>query len=174
MPKYFEYTDPEMAAHVAKVVAAAKEAEEKETIVRDGQKDRPLEYANNNREKPFAPISQDDWKHRSALAMGGGKDKFVVAKHREEQKRFVEEYERLACDRDAEGNFHVTTASTAKIARIIKEEEEKKQQGMGYLQRIKAAISLSKEAKEARAEKKELKVVLDKAIEAGEKLQESD
>jgi len=173
MPKFFEYNDPEMEAHVARIAKAAKEAEEKETYVLDHQ-ERPKEYAINNREKPFKPISEDDIEKRYNLAKGGGKDKFVVAKHREEQKRYVEEYERLACDRDAEGNFHVSVAQTAKIAKVVQEEEKKVQKNMGYLSRIKAAISLSKEAREARAEKKELKVALDKVIEAGEKLVESD
>jgi len=147
MPKYFVYDDPEMAAHVNNMVSKAKDAEKNETKVRDCQ-ERPKEYVVNNREKPFDPISKDDIEHRYTLSQGGGKDKFTVAKHRaEQQNKFVEKYERLAADRDGMGNFYMSAAQTAKVAKVVREQAVKKQKEMGYLKRIAAAISLSKKAK---------------------------
>jgi hypothetical protein len=164
MPKFFEYDDPDMAAHVGDMVNCAKDAEENESKC---VSDKTI-YANNNLEKPFAPMSEQDVVHRYDLSQGGGKDKFVVAKHREEQQKFADEYERMAADRDAGGNFHVSVAQTAKVAKVVQEQEEKKQKDMSYLQRIKAAISISKDAKEKRANSKMLKKSIEKAIKAGE------
>ncbi len=169
MPKYFKYEDPEMAAHVDKIIGAAIDAEENETIVTDWQK-RPEEYAINNKDKPFKPMSNDDIEHRYTLAQGGGKDHFIVAKHREEQGKYMAKYEAMAADRDEAGNFHVSLAQTAKVAQVVKDEKIKEQQSLGFLQRIKAAISFSKEAKEKRAAIKADFKVLNKAIEEGEKL----
>ena len=173
MPKYFEYNDPEMAAHVGKMVESAKDAEKKETVVRDCQ-ERPKEYAINNKDQPFAAISNNDVEHRHGLASGGGKDRFVVAKHREDQQKFVEKYDRLASDRDEAGNFHISVAQAAKVAKVVQETDKNVQKSKGYLTRIKEAISLSKEAREARAEAKATKKAVQKMIKAGDKLTESD
>lgn len=164
MPKFFEYDDPNMAAHVAEMVECALLAEEHPSEVKS---DKTI-YANNNLEKPFAPITAEDVKHRYELGQGGGKDKFVVAQHRVDQQKFVDEYESMAADRDAGGNFHLSAAQTAKVAKVVQEQEEKKQKDMGYLKRITAAISLSKKAKIERADAKMLKKSIEKAIEAGE------
>jgi len=169
VPKYFEYNDPEMAAHIDNMVASAHDAEENETIARDCQ-NRPEEYAINNKDKPFQPMTADDVEKRYTLAQGGGKDHFVVAKHRAEQEKYMEEYDRMACDRDAEGNFHVSVAQTAKVAKVVKGEKVKEQQSIGFLKRIKAAISFSKEAKLERKQGEEEMELLNKAIAEGEKL----
>jgi hypothetical protein len=164
MPKFFEYDDPNMAAHVDEMVSCAKDAEENESKC---VSDKTI-YANNNLEKPFAPMSKEDVVHRHELSHGGGKDKFEVAKHREEQQAFVDEYESMKSDRDVSGNFHMSAAQTAKVAKVVQEQECKKQESMGYLARIKAAISLSKDAKEKRSDAKMLKKSIEKAIKAGE------
>lgn len=164
MPKFFEYDDPIMAAHVAKIVGLAEDAEINESVC---VSDKTI-YANNNLEKPFAPMSKEDIVHRYELSQGGGKDEFVVAKHRAEQKIYVEKYESMAADRDAAGNFHVSAAQTAKVAKVVQEQEAKKQKDMGYLKRITAVISLSKKARMERADSKILKKSIEKAIEAGE------
>ena len=170
MPKYFEYDDPEMEEHVGRIVELAKNIEEKETVALDHQ-GMPKEYIINNRDKPFNAMTIDDQMHRGSLAMGNGKDHFVVAKHREEQEKFVKKYESMAVDRDAEGNFYVSLAQTAKVAQVVKDAEEKRQNNMGYLQRIKAAIFWSDEVKQKREKAKELKQVVEKVIEAGENLE---
>ena len=167
MPKFFEYDDPEMASHVDKMLGCAKDAEENETVVRDCQ-ERPKEYVNNNREKPFKPISKADIEHRYTLSQGGGKDGHNVNAHRKEQQAFVDKYESMQADRDSHGNFHVSAAHTAKVAKVVQEQEIKKQQDMGYLKRIAAAISLSKKARMERADAKMLKKSIEKAIKAGE------
>ena len=164
MPKFFEYDDPNMAAHVNDMVECDLQAEQKPSEVKS---DKTI-YANNNLEKPFAPITAEDVKHRYELGEGGGKARFVVAKHRAEQQKFVEEYDRMAVDRDVGGNFHVSAAQTAKVAKVVQEQEEKKQKDMGYLKRITAAISLSKKARIERADAKILKKSIEKAIKAGE------
>jgi hypothetical protein len=164
MPKFFEYDDPNMAAHVAKIVELAADAEMNESVC---VSDKTI-YANNNLEKPFAPITAEDVKHRYELGQGGGRDKFTVAEHRVEQQEFVDRYESLQADRDAGGNFHVSAAQTAKVARVVQEQENKKQEEMGYLKRIKAAISLSGEARMKRADAKMLKKSIEKAIKSAE------
>ena len=167
MPKYFVYDDPDMAAHVDKMLGYAKDAEDNETEVRDCQ-ERPKEYEIHNRLKPFKPMSKDDLEHRYTLSQGGGKDKFQVAKHRAAQKKCVEKYEKMKADRDAGGNFHLTAAQHAKVAKVVQAEEVKKQKDMGYLQRITAAISLSKKARMERADAKLLKKSIEKVIKAAE------
>ena len=162
MPKFFEYDNPGIAAHVRDIAAKAKDAEDNPTVVKS---DKTI-YANNNLEKPFSPMSKNDVEHRHTLSQGGGKDNFVVAKHRAEQQRFVEEYENMKSDRDISGNFYMSAAQTSKVAKVVQVEEKKKQKDMGYLQRITAAISLSKDAKEKRADSKILKKSIEKAIKA--------
>ena len=164
MPKFFEYDNPGIAAHVRDIAAKAKDAEDNPTVVKS---DKTI-YANNNLEKPFSPMSKNDVEHRHTLSQGGGKDNFVVAKHRAEQQRFVKEYENMKSDRDVSGNFPMSMAQTAKVAKVVQEQEQKKQKDIGYLKRIKAAISLSKKAKMERADAKMLKKSIEKAIKAGE------
>ncbi len=164
MPKYFEYDDPNMAGHVDRMVDVAKDMEENESKC---VSDKTI-YANNNLEKPFKPMSKDDVEHRYTLSQGGGKDQFVVAKHRAEQKKCVEKYEKMQSDRDASGNFNLSAAQTAKVAKVVQAGEDKKQKDMGYLKRITAAISLSKKARMERSDAKMLKKSIEKAIKAGE------
>ncbi len=163
MPKFFEYEDPNIAAHVEKIVGLAKDAEENETVVRDCQ-DRPAEYAINNREKPFAPMTSGDMNHRMALGDGAGKDHFVVAKHREEQKQSAEKYERMACDRDVGGTFHVSVRQMAKVAQTVVDEKVKEQKNMSFFKRMKEALSFSEEAKKKRAMMEALKKAAKKGI----------
>ena len=161
MVKYFEYADPTMAAHVEKIEAQAKDAEENETIVRH---DPTIIYANNNRDKPFATMTSDDMIGRMNRGDGSGRDHFVVAKHRQEQKEFVDRYETMEDERDAGGNFTISENQTAKVAQVVKDELEKKTKTMSYFDRIKAAVSLSKKAKMEREEKKNLNNIIEKAI----------
>jgi len=169
MPKYFEYEDPEMAAHVDDMLAAAHDAEENETKVRDFQK-RPEEYALNNREQAFKPMTSEDIQRRSYLSTGEGKDNFSVAEHRAEQEKYMEKYDSMAADRDSNGNFHISLAQTAKVAKVVKDEKVKEQVSMGFFKRLKAAVSFSKKARQKRAAVKADFEVLNKAIVEGEKL----
>ena len=158
MPKFFEYEDPELAAHVERIVELARDAEENESVV---PKDTTI-HANNNLKKPFAPMTSEDIERRHALGAGGGKDHFVVAEHREEQEKFVEKYERLNCDRDVGGNFHVSAGQMSKVAQVVVDEKVKEQKNMGFFKRVAAAISFSQEAKEKRALMKDLKEAVKK------------
>ena len=161
MPKFFEYDDPELQAHVDKIISIAFDMEQDEdrVIARD-----PIIYPNNNRDKPFPKITEDDIERRFTLAAGGGKDKFVVAKHREEQKAWLEEYFAMQRDRDGSGNFEISHAQTAKIAQIVKAGKDGELDRAGFFAKIKAAVSLSKEARREREKMK----VLKKAIKEGE------
>lgn len=156
MTRFFKYEDPELAAHVEKIVGLAKDLEENETIVRDFQK-RPKEYTLNNRLKAFAPMTSDDLATRNALGESGGKGNFVVDKHRAEQKKKYEEYDNMACDRDIDGTFHVSAGQMAKVAQAVVDVRVKEQKNMSFFERIKEAISLSEVAKKKRANLKALK-----------------
>lgn len=153
MPKFFEYEDPNIAAYVEKIVELAKDAEINESVV---TYDRTIS-AINNREKPFGPMTKGDMDHRLALGESGGKGNFVVAKHRAEQKKLAEKYERMACDRDEGGTFHISAGQMSKVAQAVVDKRVKEQKDMSFFKRIKEAISLSKEAKDKRANMKTLK-----------------
>ena len=159
MAKFFEYDDPGMAAHVDRIEGLAKDMEENETVV----KSDPTIYANNNKDKPFAPMTGDDVSHRYSLGAGGGKDRFVVADHREEQKKIIEKYQSMSSwDREAGGVFHVSEAQISKVAQAVVDKKVKDNKSMGFFKRIKAAISFSEEAKKKRANMKALKEVVKK------------
>ena len=148
MPKFFEYSDPGMAEQVDKLVKIAN-------IPSPDVKSDPTIYVNNNKDKPFTPMTADDMNHRYALGDGGGKDHFVVAEYRKEQKELTDKRDRLDCNRDAGGNFHVSIAQVAQVAKIVLEERKK----MSYIDRIKEALSFSKKAREKREEMKAVKKV---------------
>ena len=148
MPKFFEYDNPGMAEEVNKLIEIAN-------IPSPDVKSDPTIYANNNRDKPFAFMTAGDMNHRYALGDGGGKDHFVVAKYRKGQKELADTRDRLDCNRDDGGNFHVSIGQVAQVAKIVLEERKK----MSYIDRIKEALSFSKKAREKRKEKKVVKKV---------------
>ena len=106
-------------------------------------------------------MTEEDLENRRNLAITGGKTKFVIEKHREKQQKIVEEmYKNTHITYDNSFDKNIYSVNTHKICEGILKGYSKEIVHMNFMQKIKNAVSMSKETREKRQALKLAKKIL--------------